>query len=200
MVFQKNITLSKLFILLSIFLSGQIFSEDRGHVKIVEQPNSNMLSVISDEDKLLEEAYQAFDRLYQKVVELTALYYCGGATILHDRIVMELGKDAILTVKSLALYIPVLLKNSKISKKTKLKKCIYAAGGIIALLLLIKEGYQGYYCSNTGLRQHMMGNGYNVLSGQGYYGAPYDYYSNSPYNIPSPIRPRPPVPGLKPDR
>lgn len=180
---------------LVLLCMGVFLSVQGGAREVLYEKNIDQVAQHNDEDKILEDVYRSSGRLYQKLVELAALYYCGGSKVLQDRIVMELGKDMVLIVKSLALYIPVLLKNPKVSKKTKLKKSVYVVGAMTVLGFLIKEFYEGYQGFG---KNNMIGYGRSYPQGHDNYGGPLDCGGHNLYqNYQSPMEYRPQVPRYK---
>lgn len=79
-----------------------------------------------EEDKVLQEIYDIGSHIYKNMVELVALYYCKNmivdAQILYDKILIDTCKDALTMIKLLALYTPLLCKNTKIAWKKKVQK------------------------------------------------------------------------------
>lgn len=91
-----------------------------------------------DEDEALKEAYVLASGIYKNLVELVVLYYCKDmvvdAQFLYDKILMETCKDAFSMIKCLALYIPLICKNKKTSKKAKVLK-LAGVGCVMTVLV-----------------------------------------------------------------
>lgn len=91
-----------------------------------------------DEDKALKEVYELGCVVYKNIVELVVLYYCKDmildAHILYDKILIDTCNDVLRMAKLLALYVPLVYKNKKTSKKAKFFK-LASVGCVITILL-----------------------------------------------------------------
>lgn len=100
-----------------------------------------------EEDKVLKEAYELGGEVYKKIIELAVLYYCKDimleTEILYDKILKDTYKDIVTMIKCLALYIPLVCKNKKISRKVKAVKLACAGCAITVLAGSLRAAYCG---------------------------------------------------------
>lgn len=143
--------LLKLCIIAILFFPKQIHTQNDPFMNLSVQLReflNESKSEQTDEDKLFDEVYTLVGQLYKKLVEITALYYSGYSyddeKIFHERLIFEVGKNLVLIIKALALYIPTLLKNQKISWKIKAKKSLLIASIIIFCMFWVNEYYRDY--------------------------------------------------------
>ena len=136
---------------LKIFIcifSISVFSFDK---KIFVKPNNiNLLfklknslnelhhNDVFDEDIVLKDVYNRCDNLYKKIIEIIVVYYCKNlfldADPLFDKMLIDISKDAFKIVVLISKYIPLLLKNKKVSLVVKIKKLIIA-GFVVSVLI-----------------------------------------------------------------
>ncbi len=95
-----------------------------------------------DDEKLLEDMLHIFSSSYKNIIDIAGIYFCGlsvDQNRLIEQIFVQLSKDIFSVVKLLAFYVPVMLKNSKLTTKQKLKKSCYVAGVTIVCSYLCAE-------------------------------------------------------------
>lgn len=117
--------------IIGIFFCGQLFGHEKAYDYFYTTfkknfPAEHDVRDKQSEDEALREAYELGCVIYKNLVELVVLYYCkdmiADAQVLYDKVLMETCKDAFGMIKCLALYIPLVCKNKKTSKKVKALK------------------------------------------------------------------------------
>lgn len=110
-----------------------------------------------EDEKLLEELSGAIADFYKKIVEISALYLSGYSDTLYKKLLFEVTRDLLVIGKLLLIYIPKMIKDSKVPWKVKMKKCVYATGVVAVTALWIKEMYKYKTKDNIPLRPSPFG-------------------------------------------
>lgn len=139
-------------ILLSTIILGnlQLFGMSKDFEAITKILKSSLLVMNNEqdqyqEDKVMQEMYVLSEAIYKKIVECVALYCCDwmivDAKILYDKMLLDICRDALVLIKLLAIYIPLVCKNKKIPLGLKIKKLSIASSIMIISFALIHKYY-----------------------------------------------------------
>jgi hypothetical protein len=110
-----------------------------------DQENQTEEKVISDDEQLLLDLSLVASDFYKKIIETTMLYFTGmlqSSDQFHKQLMLETSKHALYVSQIFTQYLSKLLKNPKISWKTKVKRCAYLSSFLIIFIIWMKEFYK----------------------------------------------------------
>ncbi|MBP6892608.1 hypothetical protein KBB68_03440 [Candidatus Babeliales bacterium] len=109
-----------------------------------DQENQTEENNISDDEQLLIDLSLIASDFYKKIIETTMLYFTGmlqSSDQFHKQLILETSKHALYASQIFTQYLSKLLKNPKVSWKTKIKRCAYLSTFLIAFIIWMKEFY-----------------------------------------------------------
>lgn len=118
-----------------------------------------------EEDVILQELCVVVADFYKKVVEISALYLSGYSDALYKKLLFDVTRDLFVIGKLLLIYVPRMIKDSRVPWKIKMRKCLYATGVMAVTALWIKEMYKHKIKDDFVSRPSMFGKRSGVDSG-----------------------------------
>jgi hypothetical protein len=105
-----------------------------------------------DDEKLFQDMLHIFSSSYKNIIDIAGIYFCGlsvDQNRLYEQIFIQLSKDVFNVVKLFVAYVPVMLKNSKLTIKQKLKKSSYILSATIVSWYLCAEVLSNKFKNNS---------------------------------------------------
>ncbi len=105
---------------------------------------------IDPDDQIIQDLSLITEDCYQKILKITALYFSGvllQSDRMYQEIILEITKHLFDACHAITLYLPKLLKNSKISKKEKIKRYLLITCFMATFISWCKQ--KNFYIANN---------------------------------------------------